>query len=178
MLEESITVFDAFECWLYTGTLKDPPSDLTTATKENEYLEAIELCRIWVFADMRGIPGLANTAIDMYQERIVATWATNSAVLDYIYQSTTPGSKLRKFIVDEFTKTMDANSFMIAMTPDNSPTEFLLEAIPPLMEFFWDRTTYCLKDWTCVDRCEWHDHSGPGGKLRHELRKRGFGVLA
>jgi hypothetical protein len=26
-------------------------------------------------------------------------------------------------------------------------------------------------DWTALDRCEWHDHSGPGGQMRLDSRK-------
>lgn len=72
VLEESIAVFDAFHCWLYTGRLKDPPSDTKHAMKQDIYLPAQVLYQVWVFADMRGIPSLTNAAIDMCHERMAA----------------------------------------------------------------------------------------------------------
>jgi hypothetical protein len=48
-LEESIEVFDAFYCWLYTSKLKDTP---TTSVKapDDLYLLYEDLNKIWIFA--------------------------------------------------------------------------------------------------------------------------------
>jgi hypothetical protein len=73
ILDGTIEVFDAFQCWLYTGRLKDVPN--TTEAGTVLYLTPMLLSQIWISADMRGIPDLENAAIDMLHERICATWS-------------------------------------------------------------------------------------------------------
>jgi hypothetical protein len=90
-LEEDIAVFDAFESWLYTSRIKDPPNDPKNVTALDKYLGPNLLCRIWVFADMRGIQGLENDAIDMLHERMASMWMTYIGLTNYFYESTIPG---------------------------------------------------------------------------------------
>jgi hypothetical protein len=57
-LHESIAVFDAFHCWLYTGRLKDVSLRDDDTPSDDLYLDTYTMFRTWAFADMRGIPDL------------------------------------------------------------------------------------------------------------------------
>lgn len=72
-LEEHHEVFNAFVCWLFTGRVKDPHLNRESETAHDHFLGDETIFRLWIFADMRGIPGLGNAAIDMYDKRIGAT---------------------------------------------------------------------------------------------------------
>jgi hypothetical protein len=171
-LQEDAEVFEAFRCWIYTGKLKDIPSTAADATTQDQYLSAMILCKIWVFADMRGIPALGNSAIDMLHELVCSKWTNYPhELLKYTYQNTTSGSKLRKYLVSSFTKLRGYGIFMEEMTEERVTIEFLLDAIPVLVRQGNRSQGIGKEEWSKLDRCEWHDHSGPGGKLRLESRK-------
>jgi hypothetical protein len=135
-------------------------------------LPPLTLCKIWIFADMRGIPSLGNSAIDMLHERM-CTWSGtyNHELLKYTYENTTPGSDLRKYLVLAFTKLAGYDKFKEETTPENVTVEFLLDAMPVLVRQGERFRGIGREAWTELDRCEWHDHSGPGGKWRLESRK-------
>jgi hypothetical protein len=169
-LEGSIAVFDAFQCWLFTGRLKDPLSDTTNATAAEVYLPNRTLCKIWVFADMRGVPGLGNAAIDMLHEAVAASWSTPGQLTSMVYKATSAGCGLRKFL-DAFTRTKNLSGFLDHTQRVGCPADFLYDAIPILVRRGEDTRVMSIEAWTELDRCQWHDHSGPGGKLRLESRK-------
>jgi hypothetical protein len=171
-LQEDATVFEAFRCWLYTGKLKDMPSTAGDVSPQDQYLSHMILCRIWVFADMRGISALGNSAIDMLHELVYSRWSSyNSEVLKYTYENTTPGSNLRKYFVSSFTKLLGYDRFKEKMTEEKVTVAFLLDAMPVLVRQGEGHRAIGRGEWGKLDRCEWHDHSGPGGKLRLESRK-------
>ncbi|KAF2820650.1 hypothetical protein CC86DRAFT_116306 [Ophiobolus disseminans] len=170
-LEGDFQVFDAFVCWLYTGRVKDPPESFENATWSDIYLPHLLLSKIWVFADMRGVPGLANTAIDMLHENVAAVWAVSESVVSYVYKNTLAGAQLRKFLVDAFVLTKSPDSFLDSMEADVIPSQFLMDALPHLISRGKDAKNIGRTAWAKLDRCQWHDHSGPGGKLRFESRK-------
>jgi hypothetical protein len=47
----------------------------------------------------------------------------------------------------------------------------LYDAIPKLVSKGDDERVMSKQEWKEIDRCQWHDHSGPGGKLRLDSRK-------
>ncbi|OAK97648.1 hypothetical protein IQ06DRAFT_350388 [Phaeosphaeriaceae sp. SRC1lsM3a] len=121
---------------------------------------------------MRGIPGLYNAAIDMLHEKVAARWVSPNLVVGSTYRRMTSGAALRKYLVDACTLTKDWETFRQTFQDDvaNHVAEFLLDAMTNFaagdLRQQCDRTA-----WTKLDRCQWHDHSGPGGKLRDELKK-------
>jgi hypothetical protein len=178
-LEEEIKVFDAFYCWLHTGRLKDPfvPQEQTTpqpVTPNDVYFRAIDVCKIWVFADFRGIPALGNAAIDMLHERIAAMWLSPDLTIKYVYENTIKGSKLRDMLVFFYTNVKGLDE-VVQTNPELFTVEFTLELLP----FFAQKHGYIGPTsmpqnlWTRFNRCRWHDHSGPGGNRRLERRKCG-----
>ena len=68
-------MFDVFHCWLHTGTLKEVDQSVGSGVPKLEdlYLPNLTLCKVWVFADFRGIPILGNCAIDALHERALST---------------------------------------------------------------------------------------------------------
>lgn len=171
-LTERHRVFDAFVCWLFTGRVKDLPEDRNDASANDYYLSTEVLIWVWIFADMRGTPGLGNAAIDMYHERLASEWKTCLEDTEYIFDHTQKGSALRKFVVDAHTLTKLHTKFINEVSQrDPANGEFLLDAIPILVKRGQSAKNINRKAWTELDRCQWHDHSGPGGKLRLESRK-------
>ncbi|KAH6642957.1 hypothetical protein C7974DRAFT_113256 [Boeremia exigua] len=164
-LECSHEVFDAFYCWLYIGKLKD---SVVESTECNDiYLSGFLLCKIWVFADCRGIPELGNRAIDMLHERCVAAWQTPGRIA-YIYENTTVGSKLRDYLIQFHGSTRTFGSLQEGSV--NQTVDFLHDMVP-LVASRMAEGPLGRDAVTRWDRCQWHDHSGPGGKLRLEGRK-------
>lgn len=174
-LEEEIAVFDAFYCWVYTGQLKDPfmPQDPTapqTRSVDDVYLPAITLCKIWVFADFRGIPGLGNAAINMLHERIAGIWQRPNDIIRYIYENTTKESKLRDFILHFYTRAVGAQRIS-SSNPEHFTIDFTLDVLAIFTtEMKFGKSVLTRTEWTKTNRCQWHDHSGPGGKLRLQSR--------
>ena len=122
---------------------------------------------LWLFADLRGIPSLGNSALDMVLERLTSGWILPSDIR-YTYDNTMAKSKLRALII---------HWYWINTTPEglrsyciDPPVNFLHDVYPLLA-----KRPNKLKSraaMTEVDRCRWHNHSGTGGKLRLESRKR------
>lgn len=164
-------VFDAFHCWLYTGKLKDPPESAQSTDLLDVYLPEPTLYMIWMFADMRGISGLGNTAIDMLHESMAAEWSISSQFIRMVYKKTASGCNLRQFVLDCQIKTQSFTSLHEQTIEYNVPNGFLLEALPTLVRNGIGSASIGLASWTKLDRCKWHDHSGPGGRLRLEMRK-------
>jgi hypothetical protein len=172
-LEGTFEVFGAFVCWLYTGRLKNPPLSTKDVddTSFNHYLPTMEVVDIWIFADMRGIPGLANAAIDMLHELVAAEWKTApNENIQFIYANTIKGSHLRRFTVDSSILSKSYKGVLRLVECDDPTAEFLVEAIPLLMNRGEKCRSIGREAWAKLDRCQWHDHSGPGGKLRLESR--------
>lgn len=130
------------------------------------------LVRVWIFADERGIPGLDNAAIDMMHELVSATWQYSQKVaFEVVYDETMPGYLLGKFFIDMHTQVLLYEQFRTHLTPEYGGAEFILEALPILVRNGESHISCGRKKWTKVDRCQWDDHSGPGGKLRLESHK-------
>lgn len=175
-LEHSHEVFDAFVCWLYTGRIKDPApiADDINACLKDHYSDFEVLIRVWTFSDMRGIPALGNAAVDAMHGRVAAAWASfENADINFVYSNTRKSSLLRKFVVDAEVLTMTFSGYLKELEDSrcDSNAEFLIEALPLLVKRGEGSKTIKREAWRKLDRCQWHDHSGPGGKLRLESRK-------
>lgn len=90
-IEEYIDVFDIFERWLHYGILKKPcqKRDPNSGTYQPKYLDNKLTCAVYVFADFRSIPALANDAVGMLSEYTRTTKQPvlgkhNTALADYI----------------------------------------------------------------------------------------------
>ena len=165
-LDGSHQVFDAFHCWVWTGRLKDLPA--SDAPIEDRYLPLKVLYNLWVFADLRGIPSLGNSALDMIHERSTSSWVSPAAI-QHVWDNTMAESKLRAFIVDWYSMTTKSLETLKNYTIMD-PTVDFLHAVYPRLAQQGHRQRF-RAEMIKVDRCRWHDHSGPGGELRLESRK-------
>lgn len=152
---------------MYTGRLKDPAKD-DDPRPNDIYLQYETLADIWIFADLRGVPELSNSAIDMMHERTAATWIIPSSILEYVYSTTTSDSALRIWCIDTWRKVASLENTIA--NPSLFPKEFLCDTLPFLGRRS-EEDRFSTQRFTSMDRCQWHDHSGPGGKLRLEGRK-------
>ena len=176
-IEASFDVFDAFYCWLYTGRLRDALLHAidNQATREVVadmlYPPSLVLVEIWAFADLRGIPAMSNAAIDMLHERKFFIWRVEGSIIKPVYENSPPGSTLRAFCVDLFTLPESFGSLAV-LDSDVLTVEFLLDVMPVFFKRARDHGEKIQrKEWLGLNRCKWHDHSGPGGKLRMKGRK-------
>ena len=158
-------VWDVFNFWVYSrGGLMDRPAP--NAPYKDRYLSGELLYRMWVFADFYWIPDLSNTVIDMLHESLLSR-RTFPVDIEFVYANTRPGSKLREFVLNWYVWWAELD-----MIREN-------DAIKPTIEFMQDLLVlkaqqYPVYNWyqrTGFDRCEWHDHRGPGGRLRYEARR-------
>jgi hypothetical protein len=124
------------------------------------------LCAIWLFADLRGIASLGNSVIDMLHERQSSRWLVEGSVIKHVYNNTTSGAKLRVFIVDWCAMTTGNTETFMRCTQKKHQT---LELLQEMVHAMTDRESQDYM--TRLDRCRWHDHSRPGGKLRLDSRK-------
>jgi hypothetical protein len=165
---------------MYTGRLRDPfvPQEQTTpqpVSPNDVYFRAINVCKIWVFADFRGIPALGNAAIDMLHERIAVMWLSPEIAIKYVYENTIKGSKLRDILVFFYTNVLSLNE-VLQTNPELFTVDFTLELLPIFTNRYKEYIGHASMPqnlWTRLNRCRWHDHSGPGGKRRLESRKCG-----
>jgi hypothetical protein len=171
-LREKPVVFAAFVCWLWTGRLKDAPESAADTPDNDIYLAPVLLFEIWVFGDMRDVPGLCNAAIDMLHKRTTAKWSITTSEIPWIYENTRPGDALRRFMVDTCTLLKDP-SFWGRLGDESKAilVQFVLDALPILISMSYTAGPFKRAAWTLLDRRQWHDHSGPGGKLRMESRE-------
>jgi len=95
---EEVKVFEAFKDWLYTARLMPPGKpnwDDTTATS---------IIKLYVLADRRQVPLLANDCLDLLHKWMLAKWETIYKDLPFVYEHTFAGNGLRRFMIDGMAK--------------------------------------------------------------------------
>ena len=150
---EDIGIFERVVPWLYTSRinlLSDTHSAFAIA------------CAIWIFADRRVMPLLADTMIDAIGDAVVESGVVPTTRLHYIYHNTTPDAKLRKFVVMLISRMHDS-SFLDTMT-DEQREEWPREAMWDVMQAVWaakDRGVWNKMTKTELEvlkLCEYHQH--------------------
>ena len=128
-IASDIDVFDVFYGWAYTGRLKDATD---TDRADDVYLSYRLLCRVWVFADFRGIPELANKAIDMLREKFSATSQTPFLCVRDVYKDTVAESQLRNFSIWMTATSWTLKGLEEGKARGNSTKDFLFDVLPAL----------------------------------------------
>ena len=97
--EEDPKTYKLFEHWLYEVDLRKQGVYLHPwhPCEPPDFLPVIDL---WLFAERREIPLLANNCIDALRDLIVRHWLLPTGQMPYIYSLTVPGSPLRRFTID------------------------------------------------------------------------------
>lgn len=91
---EDVVIFTYFRNWLYTRKLH-------ASTKlDCKAMGNLDIVKLYVFADCRQIPSLANACINLLCEKVIETWRVPTECIAYIYARTLRGSMLRRFVID------------------------------------------------------------------------------
>lgn len=154
---------------MHTGRLHEPQQTKKPSKPGDVYLPCLTLCKIWVFADFRGIPALGNCAIDLLHEYSSSVWTVPLDCVPYVYSNTQINSKLRSWFIHWTTLGMTLETFQ-ATDYKWHTVAFLHDVMPKLTREGDIGTRMGRARMTAWDRCQWHDHSGPGGQLRLEVR--------
>ena len=94
--EEDICAFPLFAKWLYSGSFDTAPAQ---GDREEAYKTIMKFCKIFVFADKRGIATLQKLAIDATVQQLGNSWyGLSQPIVKYVYQNTLESSVLRKVI--------------------------------------------------------------------------------
>jgi hypothetical protein len=170
-IECSHAVFDIFQCWINTGWLKDPPAwEPPAAVAAKVYFPKMKaMYDTWIFADRYGIPLLGNTVIDTLHERLAGSGIDAMPInMEYLYANTEPDSKLRQFVLAWYELTLNFSDLTTYAGRIKPTDEFLLDVYPLLGNRLWAERPENPDEamLTSMNRCLWHDHSGPVGKLQ------------
>lgn len=151
--------FKHFVAWIYTRQLPTP-SDLNCPTHSRT------LISLWMLADRRQIPLLANMCIDGIRDQIVVSWKIPTQELHLIYQKTAEDSCLRHFIIYAIARTSGAS---MLETADREAAIALWpkEALWDLLKLVWaDKSKRLSKaDVAKMQLCEYHHHGGNAEKV-------------
>jgi hypothetical protein len=145
----------------WAGLLKASPSNPTTPRAENLYPNPVLLCHIWDFARYYGIPALGNAAIDTYHEIVSASWGCNPQFISITYAYSKPQTKFRSFLVDAIARTHGIEECIFFKKTGRISPELMHEVMPIVLDVKKNGRVLSRDEWTKVDRCRWHDHSGP-----------------
>ena len=147
--EEEADIVKRFVVWQYTKEYKplnEIPQDFDV------------ICKLWIFGDKRQIPLLSNMTINTMPDEIVRRWTLPSGNLRFIYENTTPDSKLRAFVA----WVIAATSGSKLLTEDNR-TLWPGDASFDILRLVWKRkesnsAKVTKEELAKLDMCEWHQH--------------------
>ncbi|KAF2813060.1 uncharacterized protein BDZ99DRAFT_437889 [Mytilinidion resinicola] len=159
--EDKPEVFEAFKRWMYNRRLRDqdPTPSWLKSTKYHQFL-----CEVFVFGDMRGIPGLKNMAIDQLHRATAESWVVPNDAIKYVYDNTPESSALRSFILCIYRSTLASVKAFMEHGKDHLTIDFIFDLLNEVdAQGGWKGMSQL--SWARMDRCQWHDHSSPGEKL-------------
>jgi len=154
--KEDVDIMEIFVRWLYFGRLCSIEDD-----EMDGDLEEMDLCRLWVFADMRGIPELMNIAINELHENLWDRGPYDHDILPYVLAHTGETADLRRFYVEAYAVSFDLSCF----SPDRMDyydKAFLIALLLRIGQLRDDpiERENCLNNWEKIDICRFHMHEG------------------
>lgn len=151
LLDDDPKVFEAYYYWLFTRQLWDPN---TVAKAGSVPLTFNLLCKIFVFGDARGIPGLRNAAIDALLYKSGEEWAMPTMSLRYMYENTPKDSMLRKLAVNMVIKTFDVRKL-----DPGCHSELLMDLVVAHQDSGKVYKPISQAEWRKINKCDYHDHA-------------------
>ncbi|KAJ9646465.1 hypothetical protein H2199_002514 [Coniosporium tulheliwenetii] len=152
--DDDPNVFEAFYYWLFTRQLWDP-NTIAIAKAGSVPLTFDLLCKIFVFGDARGIPGLRNAAVDAILYKSGEQWIIMpTAIINYVYENTPKDSMLRKLAVDMVMKIFDAKK----LSPECNP-ELLMDLVVAHQDSGKAYKRLSQAEWRKTNKCDNHDHA-------------------
>lgn len=160
MTKDDPEVFRAFFHWILSGKLYHKLNDDGTIP-----LSVRELLKIYLFGDMRGIPGLRNAVVDLLFQKNCQDWVLPTRDLKYLFDNTREGDVLRKLFVDIAAETYTWSD--LKHYGDKFPKDFLIDALLVLhareVGPGW-RSGWTKDQWMQTKKLEicenYHDHPG------------------
>jgi hypothetical protein len=164
LTEDDPDVFEIFFHWIFKRTLYSKLSSEGWIP-----YSSMQLSKLFVFADARGIPELGNAAIDVFVQTYFQRWGSPVPSLNYIYKNTMHGSLLRRVVVD-FAVETGRFDFVHSYLAD-FPKEFLADALVKSFavdrDFNFTSLKLGLKAYRTAkvkQLCQYHDHPKPESK--------------
>lgn len=126
---EEPAVFEGFLLWLYTCKAR---TDVITEDNAGEYFTSI--VKLWIFADRRIIPLMANDMIDHLQQCVLTAWSIPTNTINIVYSNTTEESALRRMLVNMYAS-LASDDLASIMTHDagDSIKNFLIDLVRSLI---------------------------------------------
>lgn len=158
--DEEVEIFKHFVNWVYTRQLPLTPTTQGGGCSNTEF-DAIS--RLWVLADRREVPLLANCCLDGIREISMDHDLVPATQLNYAYENTPEKSGLRRFMI-----------FLIAYTgsktlfDQSNKYKWNEESLWDVLQLVWDRDkSDCLtdKELRALDMCGWHIHADEKEKV-------------
>ncbi|KAK5133204.1 hypothetical protein LTR08_008039 [Meristemomyces frigidus] len=120
----------------------------------------LAMCHLWVLADTRNIPMLANAMITAIRDQIVKEWIMPTNVLPYVYENSGDSAMIRRFLIRMIANTGSQVSCMTAESRVRWPEEALWDLSSALWALKDNSITKNMSktDIATMDVCEYHDH--------------------
>lgn len=112
------------------------------------------LARLWVFADAFLVPLLQDQCCDLILRRMGESWrAPRPSTINWIYEHTQAGSKLRKCLITCIGKISSADEYF-------SFSEFNQEVLVDLLRISWnpEYKKHSRQEFMAWDPCQFHVH--------------------
>ena len=143
--------FEVFARWVYTGRLQE------RNTKAFSFEQNVKLGKGYIFADMRGIPGLKNDIIDSLIDDYSLTLMIPLAPLVQCYGQLPENDGLCRFIFDLLTKSDLLDGFFNGDL-HKFPRELLEKLVSTTLVGSYKRKLRTDDEWI-ASKCEYHDHT-------------------
>ena len=155
--EDDVEVFQAFYYWLYTRKLFDLHAGRAYVSKtDTTNIEWMLICKIFVFGDARGIPGLKNAAIDLIIAKFVQTWAFPIETVRFVFDNTQESS-LRKLLVDMALESGDLDQ--MRQHRGYFTKDFLVDMVVAMQKSNCVASVTSKEKWAARNLCIYHDHT-------------------
>ncbi|KAK4896983.1 hypothetical protein LTR27_005230 [Elasticomyces elasticus] len=146
---EEVVVFEQFVRWLYTRKLPESPVSVDTSRW---------LCDLWLFADRRECPLLANEALDAVRDETIRAWRLPTLQLTNVYDNTAEGAGLRRFVIFLISQ-IGGSSNLDEAYRSNWPREALWDLAKCLWKLKEDKASNMSKENLAkLSTCAYHTH--------------------
>lgn len=109
--------------WIYRQEM----SIVQLQSGKHDPQECQDLVETWVLADRLLVPGLQNAVLAALDKVQTCTGTRNIRTIPYVYENTSPGSQLRRYVVASCAAHLDVDCY--STKPKYFPKEMLLDLI-------------------------------------------------
>lgn len=166
---------------MYTGRVHHPSIsiDPTTSQKTSGTASRI-LTDLWILGDKCGMAQLKNDVIDYFHNYTIQIKVGPSLQsISKIYSNTTPGAKLRQFVIESVADAGDLSGFIQASESSAValPEECYQDIIKRLNQLRIDHVDVqaSIQQWEDKDSSHWHEPVKQSASLASEKISKPFG---